>query len=354
VAKFVKLGLLVASSILALSTAATARITIDFSGPVYGKIVANEIDAVISSYQDRNALSWGGASPVADIAGKSDSETNYGVWVRSGFESKSESGNPILTSSGLRFGQLSYDSSLTFIQAGYTGKLTEGDNGSLLGSVFGFGLNNNVDYAYLGNISRLKSTGWGGGVDLIWLGSGGFYADALGAASLNDLDAVSFDPNLSSRTSALSLSLATEFGYRFSVADNLTLVPRLRVHYNHVSVSDFSTLNYNATVSDTNQIEGSVGLLVDVALPSSENSKSNLKLGADLTDVFSNGSVFSDGSSTIAFDSADSLATVLTAGLTVTPLADGLTIGVDGNYRVPLNQNGEQAWGIAGKLGWTW
>jgi hypothetical protein len=354
--------LLTATAIAALTLLrgqAEAKIGETFEPAVYQNIIANDIRAIIGSYHSRKAVSWGGADAAADVGGAGFSETMTGLWLRTGYGESEDSGNPYDVVAGFEYRPLSYEESMVFAQAGVTGRLMNTGDGSVFGSVFGFGSKSKADTVFVGGIGagsgKIDISAWGGGAELTYEGRSGLYADALAALSFHDVGyrGVGFS-FFDSDANALDLALAGEVGYRFAVSEQLSFVPRVRMNYQNISFNNFSSFSHSETVSSSDNLEASLGFLTQLSLPMSNGNVSKLSFGADLTDVFSDKSIQSNGSDNVKYNTAKETAIVLSAGFETAPAANGLTIGIDANYRVPLVNDGFNAWGATAKLGWTW
>lgn len=182
-----------------------------------------------------------------------------GVWFRTGGMRGGVA--PNFSSSGS-----TYDYDLWKSEGGVDGELYQNGNGRLIGGLT----------AHLGTISgdvssvygngTVDTVGYGVGATLTWYGEDGFYADALGQATVFDTNLKSdlVDGNLKDSNNGFGYALSVETGRRFATAGAWTITPQAQLVYSSVNFDDFHD-RFGAPISldRGGSLNGGIGVALD-------------------------------------------------------------------------------------------
>ena len=161
--------------------------------PTIQSIIAGDTGELIGSLEDRrSAACGGGREPVADLANPYTSASKWCMWARIGGNNIDADGTLADT---VVNENVSYDSTLGFIQGGLAINLINDGASKLIASVFGHYADSNASIAddTGSTVGTIANTSGGVAASLTWLVSSGFYADLVGFASWHDIDTATTD-----------------------------------------------------------------------------------------------------------------------------------------------------------------
>jgi outer membrane autotransporter protein len=167
-------------------------------------------------------------------------------------------------------------------QAGFDFLVSQDENGTIIGSVFGqYGeLDTDVRNADFGDIGALESSGWGFGGGVTWYSPGGAYADGqmtfnwldsdLNSDALGDLSGDGIDGTV--------WALSIEGGYRYETSPNYYVVPQAQLIYADAEFDDFTDpFGADVSVDDGDSMVGRLGVAIEYQdLPTADGDVSRL------------------------------------------------------------------------------
>jgi outer membrane autotransporter protein len=178
---------------------------------------------------------------------------------------------------------VSVDENTWLAQAGYDFVISQGGDGTLIGTVFGqYGeLETDVANLDFGEIGSLESSGWGIGGGVTWYSPGGAYADAqmsfnwleaditsdaLGELSGGDIDGTVW-------------AMSIEGGYRHEMSPNYYVVPQAQLIYADAEFDDFTDpFGADVSVDDGDSLVGRFGVAIEYQdLPAGDGDVTRLQ-----------------------------------------------------------------------------
>ena len=179
-----------------------------------------------------------------------------------------------------------YNQNVFKLQAGIDGKLSESENGALIGGVFvhyvhGKTKTSSTNYAD----GEIASDGYGFGGTLTWYGDKGFYVDAQAQATWYSSDLTTSAlaaPTLKDGNDGFGYALSLEAGQRFAVNEAWSLTPQAQLVYSRVDFDSF-TDGFGSPVGldKGDSLQGRIGLTLDHA-----SSWQNANGGMDRANVY--------------------------------------------------------------------
>jgi fibronectin-binding autotransporter adhesin len=248
----------------------------------------------------------------ADYYASSDSSPYLspdGLWARMGGSSGSFSADE----------GSAFDQQLWFVQGGFDATIHEDGAGTLTAGLFatyGSSSSDILDDADL-DAGSIDTNGYGLGGALTWLGTNGFYSDAVGQITWYDSNlSASGIGELADDADALGYTFSVEMGKRFALANEWWAVPQAQLVWSKIDLDTF-TDTFGAEVSgqDTDGLLGRLGLRIE-----------NVRSWTSDTGKINRLQVYAVADLLYEFD-------------------DQTTIGVSG---VDLEQRGEALWGDIG------
>ncbi|MEM7636301.1 MAG: autotransporter outer membrane beta-barrel domain-containing protein, partial [Pseudomonadota bacterium] len=320
--------------------------------PSVQTIVSGNTRQVIGSLRDRTTASFsGGRGPVADF-GNPYTGSKWGTWIRLGGSKAKADGS---LGSGLIAGGSSYDSTLGFIQGGVASSFRDDGASKLVASVFGHYSDSDADISDAGGALQgtVSSDSAGVGASLTWLSTSGWYADLVGLASWHDIDTSTVN-GASGSTDGDTLAGSLELGYSFRVNDNVNVIPQAQVVYQRTSIDDFTdTDGVTSSFSDSDNVDGRFGVAVE-HVSAMHMADGVFKANGEISVLhsFSNDSSATINDQALGFDS-DGTELLIGGGLAVVPNADGFSFGFQGDYTIPLTDDGREGFSIEATAGVT-
>ncbi|MEO1159663.1 MAG: autotransporter outer membrane beta-barrel domain-containing protein, partial [Pseudomonadota bacterium] len=315
-------------------------------------IISGDTRQVIGSLRDRTTASFsGGRGPVANF-GNPYTGSKWGTWIRLG-GSKTKAGGSLGT--GLIADDSSYSSTLGFVQGGIATRLLDNGFSKLIASVFGHYSDSDADISDAGGTEQgtVSTNSAGVGGSLTWLSTSGWYADLLGLASWHDIDTSTVNGAVGS-TDGDTLAGSFELGYSLRVSDNVNVIPQAQVVYQRTRIDGFTdSFGVTSAFPDADGVDGRFGVAVEhvTAMYMVDGVfKANGEIS--VTHNFINDSNATINDQLVGFDS-DGTELLVGGGLAVVPAADGFNFGFQGDYSIPLTDDGREGFSLEATAGVT-
>jgi fibronectin-binding autotransporter adhesin len=105
---------------------------------------------------------------------------------------------------------------------------------------------------------------YGGGLNVTWYGSGGFYADGVVQYTAYDMDVNTTGSGRVGQTDGWGVAISGEAGYRLPIGDNLALVPQGQLIWQTVDFDDFTDRDGIAVrLDDGDSLVGRLGVAIE-------------------------------------------------------------------------------------------
>jgi outer membrane autotransporter protein len=195
----------------------------------------------------------------ADYYASSDSSalSADGLWARIGGSTGSFSADE----------GSAFDQQLWFVQGGFDATIHEDEAGTLTAGLFATYGSSSSDILGDGGLDAgsIDSDGYGLGGALTWLGTNGFYTDAVGQVTWYDSSlSASGIGELADDVDAVGYTLSVEMGKRLALANDWWAVPQAQLVWSKIDFDTF-TDTFGAEISgrDTDSLLGRLGLRVE-------------------------------------------------------------------------------------------
>ena len=308
-------------------------------------IISGDSTLILGTLEQRKTAYFGGGRrPVADLVNPYTGGS-WGMWARmSGNQNKADG-----AVAGAGFADsLSYDSDLGFVQGGVAGQLMETAESRVILSVHGHYSDGDADLSddAGAGVGTLATTSGGIGGSLTWLSVSGFYADLVGLASWHDIDTTATG-GVTGSTTGETFGASAEIGFSFQVSENVNFVPQAQIAYLNTSINGFAdSAGTDYDFSDADHLEGRFGVAVEhiSAMYAMDGVLKANGIVSVLHD-FENESGATLAGTTIGFG-AEGTELELGGGIAVVPNSGGFNFGLQGDYRIPLDDYGREGFSL--------